>query len=834
MRHQSVGAHHSTCRVVALVAAGIASATGAAFADITPAGSAAENTAAIQSAIDAAAVASPAGTVTLGTGTFEIDAQLMVTGGVTLVGQGWESTTIKQTATGSDKRCATVDGGATIQRVALTGGCINGNNSTGAGVSIKDGTVSWCCITNNTAGVTSGASVYGGGVGFYQGKGQVDHSIIVGNLVNSTTALGGGVGIYQPSGAITIDACLIVGNEATGKTSANGKGGGVYIDYMYRYADVAIRNCTIADNSASGTALGGGVCVIGDAQSNNTRTILTNDIMSGNTSASEENNVVISKTDKTSYCLFGLSAEGTGTTCSASGSPAFVDAANGDYHLNAGSPAIGKGTTYTGIGVDLDGVLFANPPAVGCYELSERASEPVFNPAAGSSFYPTTSVVLTCETAGATIHYTTDGSTPTESSTEYNGPIAISGTTTIKARAYKTGIRSSAVAIANYICRPQPKNFKKSVEITLSTNLAATAITTGIPALVRLKEEANGGIVGFDYDDFTLANGGDMMFVDDERGTVLPHEIDTWDTAGESLVWVKLPSTDKNTKIVLYYGNGTVSAAKSTDVWSDYVGVWHFEETAASSVANSYGTYANSTAIAGIDGNVAQYAVTNETGRFGKCFRVNDSTGQQVGNYAYGGVWVNDSGSNSPIDGGQNFTISGWFKHGHFSYYWDHMFYKREKSDNSGSPNDAFAIESGSKTGTNPQIQPRGSSGSGNIALSESQGLYGKWGYITFVYDGAMCYVYENGELKGSSTIAYCKDNNSPLVFGNNCNVASGQIGDAAWNGWIDEVRYSSGSKSAEWVSAEYAAMNVGGADIFTYGEAKGIKARSGVIIIVE
>ena len=148
---------------------------------ISPAGTAAANIAAIQAAIDAAAVADPAGTVTLGSGTFEIDAQLMVTGGVTLVGQGWESTIIKQTATGNDKRCATLEGGAKLQRVTLTGGCINGNNAPGAGVSIKDGTVSWCCITNNTAGVTSGASVYGGGVGFYEGKGRVDHSIISDN-----------------------------------------------------------------------------------------------------------------------------------------------------------------------------------------------------------------------------------------------------------------------------------------------------------------------------------------------------------------------------------------------------------------------------------------------------------------------------------------------------------------------------------------------------------------------------------------------------------------------------------------------------------------------------
>lgn len=828
MRHQSVGVHRSISRIVAFLAAGIASAAGVTFADdIMPAGTPSDTRLAIQDAIDAAAVANPVGTVTLGSGTFEIDAQLMVTGGVTLVGQGWENTVIKQTATGNDKRCATLEGGAKLQRVTLTGGCINGNNASGGGVAIKDGTVSWCCITNNTAGVTSGSSVYGAGVGFYNGKGQVDHSIIVGNLVNSTTALGGGVSIYQPTGAITIDTCLVVGNVATGKTAANGKGGGVCVEYMYRYADVTIRNSTIAGNSASGTSLGGGVYVTGDSDGKGTHTILTNDIMAGNTSAGVENNAVLSKTDKTSCCLFGLSGEAVGTDF-LSGDPLFADVTSGDYTLSSTSPAIGAGVAYEGIGIDLYKVAFANPPAMGCYELSERASEPVFNPASGSGFYPTTSVTLSCETAGAAIYYTTDGSTPTESSTPYTGPIAISATTTIKARAYKTGMRPSVDAIANYICRPQPKNFKKSVEITLNTNLAEQEITTGIPALVKLSEST---ISGFRYGDFSLAKGGDMMFVDNESGAVLPHEIDTWNTAGESLVWVKLPSTAENTKIVLYYGNGTVSTEESTGVWTDYVGVWHFEEATAASVANSYGTYSNSTATEGIDGNVAQYAVTNEPGRFGKCFRTNNATARQGENYNYGGVWVNDSGTDSPVDGGKNFTISGWFKHGDFYYSWDHIFYKRQKSDNTGSPTGAFAIECNSQ-GDAPAPFVRGSGNYGTTGTL-SNNLRGTWGYLTFVFSNTNCKVYENGVKVGDSSIPACTDNDSPLVFGNNCNVAAGLIGDSAWNGWIDEVRYSSGSKSAEWVAAEYNAMNAGETDIFTYGEAESTGARSAMVIIV-
>ena len=89
---------------------------------------------------------------------------------------------------------------------------------------------------------------------------------------------------------------------------------------MYRYADVTISNSTIADNSASGTALGGGVYVTGDSDTKGTHTILTNNIMADNMSAGVENNAVLSKTDKTSYCLFGLSGEVVGTG-SLSGDP---------------------------------------------------------------------------------------------------------------------------------------------------------------------------------------------------------------------------------------------------------------------------------------------------------------------------------------------------------------------------------------------------------------------------------------------------------------------------------------------------------------------------------
>lgn len=80
---------------------------------------------------------------------------------------------------------------------------------------------------------------------------------------------------------------------------------------------------------------------------------------------------------------------------------------------------------------------------------------PTFNPP-GGSYSSTQNVQISCTTSGAIIRYTTNGSNPTESSAQYSSPISVSSTTTIKAKAFKSGWTPSSIASATYTISVPP------------------------------------------------------------------------------------------------------------------------------------------------------------------------------------------------------------------------------------------------------------------------------------------------------------------------------------------------------------------------------------------
>ena len=102
-------------------------------------------------------------------------------------------------------------------------------------------------------------------------------------------------------------------------------------------------------------------------------------------------------------------------------------------------------------------------------------SNPTFSPASGTTFTESISVTISCSTSGASIYYTTDGTTPTANSQPYTSAITLTETTTLKAIAYDSENNASGVATATYTKSsgetPSGETiFEESFSISTATN----------------------------------------------------------------------------------------------------------------------------------------------------------------------------------------------------------------------------------------------------------------------------------------------------------------------------------------------------------------------------
>jgi hypothetical protein len=116
------------------------------------------------------------------------------------------------------------------------------------------------------------------------------------------------------------------------------------------------------------------------------------------------------------------------------------------------TPTVINGKVYVGTANQLS--------VFGLLGATQQAATPVISP--GSlSFTGSISVTITDSTLGATLYYTTDGSTPSTSSNRYSGPITVNATETIKAIATASGYSTSAVALATYtnVTQTSPPTF---------------------------------------------------------------------------------------------------------------------------------------------------------------------------------------------------------------------------------------------------------------------------------------------------------------------------------------------------------------------------------------
>lgn len=131
------------------------------------------------------------------------------------------------------------------------------------------------------------------------------------------------------------------------------------------------------------------------------------------------------------------------------------------YYTLDGTDPTDESTKYTGAfklskgsktvkAVAFKGELEASEVLSQDYTVNDGVATPVISPDSGTYSVDQT-VTMTCDTTGATIYYTLDGSTPTDSSTEYTGAFTLDTVKdyTVKAKAFKDA-KESSTAVAEY------------------------------------------------------------------------------------------------------------------------------------------------------------------------------------------------------------------------------------------------------------------------------------------------------------------------------------------------------------------------------------------------
>jgi len=142
----------------------------------------------------------------------------------------------------------------------------------------------------------------------------------------------------------------------------------------------------------------------------------------------------------------------------------------------------------------------------------------------------------------------------------------------------------------------------------IRVKVALPGALTNFPALVQLGTN----IGSFSYLQFNSpTNGADLRFSDSSGSNVLYHEIERWDTNGQSVVWVRVPLLEgTNSYIYAYWGKAASMPSYTTNgaVWAgNFRGVWHLDSYGGnafkdSTANNNNGVNANTDDAVGLVG----------------------------------------------------------------------------------------------------------------------------------------------------------------------------------------------------------------------------------------
>lgn len=298
-----------------------------------------------------------------------------------------------------------------------------------------------------------------------------------------------------------------------------------------------------------------------------------------------------------------------------------------------------------------------------------------------------------------------------------------------------------------------------------------------VPVLVRLSSEG----VNFDL---VQSDGSDIRFKKAD-GTYLYHEIDEWDNVkGRWVVWVRVDTIHSSSASQYFYmqSKDTVSeyvsdGTKVFNVQNGFVGVWHFSgQDLGNAVSSSHACEDYSTdTIAGIHGTARVFAS-------GSHLRISHSTD-----------------FNTP-----NVTFSCWMKLSTSPPNWNVD--QPRLWDKTRYPNttyDAFQVALNrdpphSQDSAGVRLVGRGDTSASERSYSTSGAVDSsteRWQYVSVVATPTSFALYMDGILDNEGTCSFPLNYSSePVYIGDNPTAVR------AYDGLMDEVRYSGEPRSASWV----------------------------------
>lgn len=317
-------------------------------------------------------------------------------------------------------------------------------------------------------------------------------------------------------------------------------------------------------------------------------------------------------------------------------------------------------------------------------------------------------------------------------------------------------------------------------------NASQSENLTNFPVMVKLNSSRiDYTNVQNDYDD--------LRFIDTD-GTELNYEVETWNEAGDSYIWVNVPQINGSSAtdyIYMYYGNINATPVESiSSTWaSSYKGIWHLNQDPSgtapqikNSVGNTSDGTSNGTMVTGdsitgkvhkglhTDGtddyiNVPNTAALDINGPFSLSFWFNPTTTVDTGLASYKGI-MSKAFSNTDAD--NDWTV-----------FWE--------------ISDAGKLRFGSY--------------GDNVKTTTDTWTSGTWYNVSVSVDSSNnAYIYVNGtqdNFGGDTSISGNAINGSQagdIKLG----LAKIASGDQHFDGKLDEVRISNVARSANWVAASY------------------------------